>query len=71
MRDRHGRQPKDLLFRTASVRPGGSVRAGAALPLRSGLELMVEAGAKSAGWEPGNVHLDGAVQGRTGLQLRL
>lgn len=64
-------QPEDLLFRTASARPGGSARAGAALPLRTGLELIVEADAKTAGWEAGNVYLDAAVQGRTGLQLRL
>lgn len=64
-------QPEDQGFHTASVSPGGSMLLGAAIPLRTGLEAFAEADAKSAGWVPGNVYLDAALQGRAGLQLRL
>lgn len=64
-------QPKDQLHYTSSVSPGGAAIVGLAVPLQYSLELFAEADAKSAGWLPGNVYLDAAVQGRAGLQLKL
>ena len=64
-------QPEDQLYFTSSVLPGASATLGAAVPLRWSLELFGEADAKTAGWVPGNVYLDAAVQARAGLQARL
>lgn len=64
-------QPDGLLFHGDEARPGGSLLGGAALPFGGGLEVWAEADAKSEGWEPGNVHLDPAIQARAGLALRL
>ena len=47
------------------------MKVGAAVPLRGSLELFGEADAKTAGFLAGNVYLDGALQARAGLQLRL
>ena len=64
-------QPKDLLFRTTDILPGGALSAGASLPLAWGLEAWAEADGKTEGWVPGSVYLDPAVQARAGLALRL
>jgi len=64
-------QPEAQRFQTTSITPGAALLLGAAIPLRTGLEAFAEADAKSAGWVPGNVYLDAAIQGRAGLQLRI
>lgn len=60
-------QPKSQLFFANSAAPGGLLEARLNLPLVSKFEFYVEGSAKTAGWVPGNVFLDPALNLRTGF----
>jgi hypothetical protein len=62
-------QPKNQMFHEKGIMPGAGVRAKVSYPVTSMIEIYLFSGAKTDGWQAGEVSLKAACNGGFGMQV--